>query len=128
VLMAWVSFENRTSDDLHGGLNWIKQPDLLAKYYPGGFALEGNAVGSLFAPSSSLVLNAEIAKLQSHGSGNSVVTSLSVSSSTGTFKGSLTDKTTGKPTSFQGALLLKMDTGYGFILGTGQSAPVMLTQ
>jgi hypothetical protein len=128
LLMAWVSFANRTEDDLHGGLNWIKQPDLLSKYYPSGFALEGNAVGSLFAPPSALVLNAEVAKLQSDGNASSVVTSLKVSASTGTFKGSLMDKTTGKPASFQGALLLKMDTGYGFILGTGQSAPVTLTQ
>jgi hypothetical protein len=128
LLMAWVSFANRTEDDLHGGLNWIKQPDLLSKYYPSGFALEGNAVGSLFAPPSALVLNAEVAKLQSDGNASSVVTSLKVSASTGTFKGSLMDKTTGKPASFQGALLLKMDTGYGFILGTGQSSPVTLTQ
>lgn len=127
LFMAWVSFENRTNDDLHGGLNWIKQPDLLSKYYPSGFTLGGNAVGSLFAPASSLVLNAQAARLQSNGNVNSVVTSISVSSSTGTFKGSLMDKTTGKPSSFQGALLLKSDTGYGFILGAGQSAPVTLT-
>jgi len=128
LLMAWVSFANRTEDDLHGGLNWIKQPDLLSKYYPSGFALEGNAVGSLFAPPSALALNAEVAKLQSNGNANTMVTSLKVSATTGTFKGSLMDKTTGKPASFQGALLLKMNTGYGFILGPGQSAPVILTQ
>jgi len=128
LIMAWVSFANRQTDDLHGGLNWVKQPDLLSKYYPAGFTLEGNAVGSLFAPPSALVLNAQVAKLQSNGNANSVVTSLKISTSTGTFKGSLMDKTTGKPASFQGALLLKSDTGYGFILGAGQSAPVTLTQ
>jgi len=127
LLMAWVSFANRTEDDFHGGLNWIKQPDLLSKYYSAGFTLEGNAVGSLFAPPSALVLNAEAARLQSQNNANSVVTSIKVSSSTGTFKGSLLDKSTGKPASFQGALLLKSGTGYGFILGTGQSAPVVLT-
>jgi hypothetical protein len=108
-------------------LNWIKQPDLLSKYYSAGFTLEGNAVGSLFAPPSALVLNAEAARLQSQNNANSVVTSIKVSSSTGTFKGSLLDKSTGKPASFQGALLLKSGTGYGFILGTSQSAPVVLT-
>ena len=127
LVMAWVSFANRQTDDLHGGLNWVKQPDLLSKFYPAGFTLEGSAVGSLFAPPSALVLNAQVAKLQSNGNANSVVTSLKVSASTGTFKGSLMDKTTGKPASFQGALLMKSDTGYGFILGTGQSAPVTLT-
>jgi len=74
------------------------------------------------------VLNAEVAKLQSNGNASTVVTSLKVSASTGTFKGSLMDKTSGKPASFQGALLLKTDTGYGFILGTAQSVPLMLTQ
>jgi hypothetical protein len=128
LLMAWVSFVNRPNDDLHGGLNWIKQPDLLSKYYAAGFTFEGNAVGSLFAPPSALILNAQAARLQSGNNPNAVVTSLQVSSSTGTFKGNLMDKTTGKPSAFQGALLMKSDTGYGFILGTGQSMPVVLTQ
>jgi len=128
LLMAWVSFASRESDDLHGGINWQKGPDLLSKYYPAGFTLEGDAVGSLFAPQSALVLNAQVARLQSGSAANSEVTSIKVSPSTGTFKGKLMDKTTGKPSSFQGALLLKSDTGYGFILESGQSAPVTLTQ
>jgi hypothetical protein len=126
LLMAWVSFENRAEDDLHGAINWIKGPDLLSKFYRDGFAMEGNTVGALFAPSSALALNTQVAKLQSEGNG--VITKISVSKSTGTFKGSMLDKTTGKPVSFQGALLLKTDTGYGFILGNGQSMPLMLTQ
>src|SRR6185312_10788497 len=105
--------------------NWVKQADLLAKYYPGGFAMAGNAVGAKFPPSSALALNAQAAKLQSDGNG--VITSIKVSSKNGTFKGSMLNKTTGKPVPFQGALLLKTDTGYGFILGTGQSTPVTLT-
>ena len=126
LLMAWVSFQNRTTDDLHGAINWIKGPDLLSKYYPSGFAMAGDTVGALFDPGSALALNAQVARLQSEGNG--VITKISVSTSTGTFKGSMLDKTTGKPMNFQGALLLKTDTGYGFILGTGQSTPIMLTQ
>jgi fibronectin type 3 domain-containing protein len=128
LVMAWVSFANRTTDDLHGGLNWLKQPNLLSKYYPAGFTLEGNAVGSLFSAPSALVLNADVAQLQSNGGAASVVTAIKVSRSTGTFKGSLMDKTTGKLSKFQGALLLKTQTGYGFILEAGQSAPLTLTQ
>ncbi len=126
LLMAWVSFENRTDDDLHGAINWIKGPDLLAKYYSSGFALAGNTVGARFAPGSSLALNTQVAKLQSEGNG--VITKISVSASAGTFKGSMLDKTTGKPISFQGALLLKTDTGYGFVLGPGETTPITLTQ
>jgi hypothetical protein len=127
LLMAWVSFASRQSDDLHGGVNWQKGPDLLSKYYPGGFTLQGNAVGSLFTPQSALVLNAQVARLQASSSANSMVKSIKVSPSTGIFKGSMLDKLTGKPSSFQGALLMKTDIGYGFVLGAGQSAPVMLT-
>jgi hypothetical protein len=127
LLMAWVSFASREADDLHGGLNWLKGPDLLSKYYPTGFTLEGDAVGSLFTPQSALVLNAQLARLQSSSTANSVVTSIKVSTSTGIFKGKLMDKTTGKPSPFQGALLMKTDTGYGFILQSGQSVPVTLT-
>jgi len=125
LLMAWVSFENRTDDDLHGAINWVKQADLLSKFYPSGFAMAGNAMGAKFAPTSALALNTQAARLQSDGNG--VITSIKVSSKNGTFKGSMLNKTTGKPMSFQGALLLKTDTGYGFILGTGQTTPVMLT-
>jgi len=128
LVMAWVSFANRTTDDLHGGLNWLKEPNLLSKYYPAGFTLEGNAVGSLFAPPSTLVLNAEVSGLESDGGATTVVTAMKVSASTGTFKGKLVDKISGKPSSFQGALLLKTQTGYGFILQPGQSAPLTLTK
>jgi hypothetical protein len=126
LLIAWVSFQNRTTDDLHGAINWVKGPDLLSKYYPSGFAMAGNTVGALFDPSSVLALDTQVARLQSEGNG--VITSIKVSSTAGTFKGSMLDKVTGKPMSFQGALLLKTDTGYGFILGTGHSTPIMLTQ
>jgi hypothetical protein len=128
LLIAWISFANRTEDDLHGSVNWIKQPDLLARFYPSGFALGGDAIGSLYAPVSALQLNSQVAKLQSNGTANSVVTAIKVSATTGVFKGSMTDKTTGKPSSFQGALLQKPVAGYGFILGVNQSMPVLLTQ
>ena len=48
MLIAWISFTNRASDDLHGAVNWIKQSDLLAHYYSGGFALAGMPFGSVY--------------------------------------------------------------------------------
>jgi hypothetical protein len=126
LLMSWVSFQNRTDDDLHGAINWVKQADVLAKFYSSGFAMAGNTVGAKFTPSSALALNAQAAQLQSDGNG--AITSLKNSPKNGTFKGSMMNKSTGKPMSFQGALLMKTDTGYGFILGTGETTPVMLTQ
>jgi hypothetical protein len=128
LLISWISFANRAEDDLHGSVNWIKQPDLLARYYPSGFALTGDAIGSLYAPVSALQLNSQVAKLQSSAGANSVVTAIKVSATTGVFKGSMSDRTTGKASSFQGALLQKPVVGYGFILGVNQSVPVLLTQ
>ena len=113
---------------MHGSVNWIKQPDLLAHYYPGGFALAGDAIGSTYAPLSALALNTQVAKLQASGAANSVVTSIKVTATTGIFKGSMNDRSTGKPSSFQGVLLQKPEAGYGFILGSNQSLPVLLTQ
>jgi hypothetical protein len=127
LLIAWISFTSRTFDDLHGDLNWIKQPDPAAHYYGGGFALQGAAVGSEYTPFSALALNATIARMQSSGSANGLITSIKVSTTTGTFKGSMLDRSTGKPMNFQGAMLQKPDAGYGFILGTVQSVPVLLT-
>ncbi len=46
---------------------------------------------------------------------------------TGVFTGQMLNQTTGKPMSFQGALLQKVSTGYGFLLGTNQSTSVILT-
>jgi len=128
MIIAWISFTNRAGDDLHGAVNWIKQPDLLAHYYSSGFALAGDAIGSAYAPVSALALNTQISRLQSSGNANTVVTSIKISQTTGTFKGSIVDKTTGKPSSFQGALLQKPVAGYGFILGANQSTPVLLTE
>jgi hypothetical protein len=126
LLMSWVSFQNRTDDDLHGAINWVKQADALAKFYSSGFAMAGNAMGAKFTASSALALNAQAAQLQSGGNG--AITSLKISPKNGTFKGSMMNKSTGKPMSFQGALLMKTETGYGFILGTGETTPVLLTQ
>jgi hypothetical protein len=126
LLMGWISFANRSSDDLHGAVNWIKQPDLLSHYYPSGFALAGDALGSIYAPTTALELNTQISKLQSESSANSVVTSVKASPTTGIFKGSIIDKATGKASSFQGALLQKPDAGYGFVLSVNQSLPILL--
>jgi hypothetical protein len=126
LTIAWISFTNRTGDDLHGALSWIKQPDPKARYYPEGLALEGDAIGSTYASASALALNVEISKLHLDAG---KITALKISAGTGTFNGSMANPVAGgKPVLFQGALLQKSDEGYGFILGTDDSTPMMLTQ
>jgi len=126
LVMAWISFTNRTTDDLNGAVNWIKLANPSAIFYPDGLVFAGSAIGSAFNPGSALALNVEVSKLQTSSSAPGNITTLKISPTTGTFKGSLLNKLTGQPTSFQGALLQKPNTAYGFILGTGQSTPLML--
>ncbi|HXT10429.1 MAG TPA: fibronectin type III domain-containing protein [Candidatus Angelobacter sp.] len=126
MVIAWISFQSRATDDLHGAINWLKQPNPAQHYYPGGVILDGNAVGSRFAPASVLALNVEVSKLQATGAPGQI-TSLKVSTKNGTFKGSSWDQASGQKASFQGALLQKSNTGYGFILETNQSAQLELT-
>ena len=38
-----------TNTDLSGGLNWIKPPVAGAKYYPGGFTMEADVLGSHYS-------------------------------------------------------------------------------
>jgi hypothetical protein len=61
------------------------------------------------------------------GSTNGLVMSLKLSTSTGVFSGTVFNRSTGKPDAFQGALLQRLNTGYGFMLRTNQSALVTLT-
>jgi hypothetical protein len=107
-------------------VNWIKQPDVTAHYYPEGLSVAGNAVGSIFAPPSILALNLQVAALQSAGAGNGRLSSLKVSATSGTFTGSLLDSAGGS-VKIQGALLQKPNAGYGFFLGTSESMPVILS-
>jgi hypothetical protein len=125
--MGWISFANRPNDDLHGALNWIKMPAPTAHFYPGGLAMASDAVGSAFTSGTSSIVLGK-AQLQLGGAANGLIMSLKVSSTTGVFTGSMLNRVTGKPVSFQGALLEKMNAGYGYVLGTNQSTPVTLLQ
>jgi hypothetical protein len=60
--------------------------------------------------------------------GDGLMMALKISPSTGVFNGSILNRVTGKPVKFQGALLDKLNAGYGFLLGTNQSTPVTLIQ
>jgi len=52
--------------------------------------------------------------------------SLAFSPPTGAFNGSVVEPSTGKSLSFSGAVLQKISSGYGFLLGTNQSSRVSL--
>jgi len=127
MLIGWVSFANRAQDDLNGPVNWIKAANSVSKYYPGGLAIQGEAMGSKFLPTGDKLTFGE-AKLQLGSAGNELIMSLKLSTKNGVFTGLMFNPTTGKGMPFQGALLQKVNTGYGFLLQTNQSASVIVTQ
>ena len=149
-VLSWLAFTNRPADDLNGVLNWIKLPNARARYYPEGFATETFAIGSLYLPPVSATnhilnlvdaqltfsggnLNAPFTNLIELGNG-SRVTNLSgnrlrlrFSLATGTFAGRVADPVNGMFYPFTGAVLQKLNSGFGVLLGTNQTSRLTLS-
>jgi hypothetical protein len=149
LVWSWLSFTNQSLSNLQGQLTWLKPPTAGARFYPDGFALQTQAVGSSYqAPSNpstaSFDLNNSLLTF-SDGSltsdfTNSLATAPSVrlfakgngvrmvfSRSTGTFQGLVTVPGSGHTLLFRGAVLPQVGSGYGFLLDAGQSSLVTLT-
>ena len=148
VVLGWLSFTNGTDTDVTGTLSWIKSPDGRARWYSQGFAADYPVIGSVYnVYRGSSILKLTSARVEFSGGNltvgftNSVtldarnrVTSLDgnrfnlrFAAATGLFNGLTTDPATGQLLPFKGAVLQKRDAGYGFLLGTDQSSPVLLT-
>jgi hypothetical protein len=147
LLLSWLSFTNRLTDDFHGALSWLKPANRLARYYPAGFTNAVQALGSDFSPASGLSrqsstdvvlsfmggnLAADFAKsLPVKSSGyvsfiSSNWLSVAFSASSGAFRGLVKDPSSGKLLPFAGALFQKVHTGYGFLLDGDRSSRVLL--
>jgi hypothetical protein len=147
-VLSWLTFTNTLTNDLDGAVSWIKPGNPRARYYPAGFTNQCVAVGSTYAAprfSTNQVLDLDAASVEFCGGDltnaftNSVAflpsrivsestnrLSLSFSRSTGTFRGTVADPTSGKSLSFSGAALQKQGAGYGLLLGAAQSACVVI--
>ena len=146
-ILSWLNFASQTNSDLSGALSWIKLPTMNAHFYPAGFSNVCEAIGSEYvAPVNQNILGLTQAQLQFSGgdlSTNVVHSfglgpkskvilsqsdqfSLSFSLSTGTFRGKTMDPATGSWLPFRGAVLPKLNTGYGFLLGPAHSSQVLL--
>ena len=147
LVMSWMTITNLPQSDLNGALSWIKPPNVRTRYYPGGFTNEYEAVGSAYvAPlGTNQVLNFGNSYMDFIGgnlatnistpivvgprnyqaSGTNLTMKFSLSS--GMFYGKTLDPATRKWSSFGGALLQKVNAGYGYLLGTNQSSQVILT-
>ncbi|NOS70319.1 MAG: hypothetical protein HOP33_10355 [Verrucomicrobia bacterium] len=145
-LHGWMQFTNEDDSDINGELSWIKPTNTTAKYYPAGFTNEHHAVGSSYLPpTTNRVVNMTNGTVEFHHGNliqpitnnvllttNNKITNLSSNKLTmtftltsGLFKGSVTDTNTGKAIPFAGVLLQKLDSGYGYFLGTNQSGQAL---
>ena len=142
LLISWQAFTNQSGSDLGGVLDWIKLPNLKSHFYAGGFTNECEAMGSGYlAVKTGNILNFTSGRISFDGGNlpsdftntvtivNNKVSnsstnklSLSFSTSTGIFHGKVTDPLTGKSSPFGGAVLQKMDAGYGYSLGVNKTS------
>jgi hypothetical protein len=148
-VLSWLTFTNQPEQDLTGVLSWIKLGGVKGAYYTNGFAAESQVVGSSYvAPAgTNVVFNSPSALVQflggnlatdfeneiSIGSRSKVTNlgtnkmTLTFTTTSGTFKGTVTDPSSKASRRFEGAILQKQDTAYGFLLGVNQSSRVIIS-
>jgi hypothetical protein len=152
LFIGWLTFTNdlATKSDLEGIANWIKPSQTGTTLYPGGFesgvtrglevtgSLWNSGVPPLNWSRGSIVLengNATLnltnqITLSADGKAtDDAITNklkLTITMSSGVFKGSLLDPLTQQKTAFNGALLQKQNAGYGFFPHGDKSGPVRL--
>jgi hypothetical protein len=138
-LAGGLNFVATGSNDLAGAVSWTKAAMPAAKYYPSGFFVQTSASGAVYTrpPAGRAVLALSSGQVVLSGGdltqtltsqitigGNNQVTAvggnqlnLSISPSTGLFRGAALDPATGKKLSLSGVVLQKSSFGSGFFKG-----------
>jgi hypothetical protein len=147
-IMGWLNFSN-TPPTLAGGYDWIKLTNSATKYYPSGFLIQTNVLGSRYqAPTAAHPLldftngllrlaGGDYVGLLSNSvtnpPGNPLVyrgtneLSLKLNSPTfGLFSGSLRDPISKKTIAFKGGILQTQPWAAGLFVGTNQTGQVIL--
>jgi hypothetical protein len=143
-LIGWLQFADQADSDVSGTLTWIKSVDPRTLLYGGGFTNQCPASGSTYTPpprgqppidpggATVLFSGGNLASTFSEPlsfsgtgmSGDGLTGKFS--SSSGTFKGVVTDPVTQRPLTFQGAVVQKRSAGYGFVLLGDQTSAVTI--
>lgn len=146
-VLGWLDFAGSVPE-LGGEFNWVKLTNATTKFYPAGFIIQTNAIGSKYlAPAkgmpllnftngiltllggnyfdtfTSLATNTVASQLLYRGTNKLSFTLNSPSS--GLFKGSLVDPVSLKTISFKGAILQTQQVASGFLTGTNQYGKVI---
>lgn len=151
LLISWFNLNSQagTNLDLVGSTTWIKVAGGGGRYFGNGFTNECQTAGSIYVKptgNDDHIVQGDGAKLKfsngndhssfsntiGFGRFNSVTNesnnrlSLTFSLNTGVFNGWVADPNSNQYLYFKGAVLQKLDAGYGMVLGDTQSSPVEL--
>jgi hypothetical protein len=143
-----MDFANKPESDLAGDVVWNKPANPRNIFYPGGFRHETAAVGSFYNrpiyPTGHILSSTDarvhffggnigipFANDISFGPSDRVVNLSSnrlnlVVSASGLFTGTVVEPGTGRMRTYGGAILQKLQAGYGLALGTNQTTAVLL--
>ena len=152
-ILGWLRATNGTANDLSGQLTWFKPAQVGSRLYPLGFTNQTDIIGSsystsFFASSSGSPIlsftNGGLLVLEGAGltqnitnrvqiAPNNKVTnldsnrlSLSFTTTSGLFRGSVLDPATRSTIPFSGVILQKQTNGLGFFLHSNQSGRVLV--
>lgn len=146
-ILGWLTIADEANSDIHGAVSWFKLPQPAAAFYPAGFTHDLQAAGSTYAFTSGFpVLDFTDGKLVlSNGNLSSSFTNqitfgaanivtnqspnalkLTITTSTGVFKGTVVDPVSGRTIAVNGVVLQKQNYGGGYFLGTNQTGRVYL--
>ena len=144
-LLGWITFTDRSSDQLNGLASWIRPSFPGTQYYPAGFSNEVMILGSSYtAATTNLALNFTTGQVVFSGadlttpltnnvvlnSYNQVINnstnpmSLTLIPAEGLFSGAFQAPASGLTEWFAGVLLPSKNAGFGFFFGTNQSGQV----
>ncbi len=146
-LLGWLTFTNTSTNDIEGLVTWFKLPQTRAKYYPLGFTNQNDVVASRYLFTNNVpvlnfstgqvwLVNGNLSQAFTNfvdlETNNKVIGTnkftLTITTSSGLFKGSAPSPDTGKPISFNGVILQKQNYGGGYFLGTNQAGRVFFEQ
>jgi hypothetical protein len=146
-VLGWIQI---TNDSVGGDLIWVRPSGVSGNYYPDGFTNLINSIGSPYhkpaAGTRVLDWNNGLGQFSISGGGlsqtwtneirlelNNRVSnlagstlSLSITTSSGLFRGTFVDPETQKAEPFQGVLFQDSNVGIGYFLGSGQSGEIRL--
>ncbi len=148
-MLGWLAFTNMEPSDIGGAISWLKPPGSGTRYYPNGFELNLDAVGSIYQPHVSTAspgpnASESVVILTGGGLARTITNNLvpvtprkgtrpanntawlTFLGPDGVFAGEAANPDTGKRLLFRGAMLQSRGIGSGFFLGTEQSGEVLV--